>query len=296
MKKIAPFLLLFLFAALPLFASNGDAFRKAALKEARIIGGGGDVMVKSFSSDGGYDRCKYVFMGREYDSIFPSTSGEKGMRNAFREAVSYNLGSGGERLDYVFLKSYSSVSAQNAHMGDIYKLKNLDGKTIASLRVNRVKDGVATFFPYHSKAIYPSLELKKGCDLFIRLTASSALKLNPFKPEFHAEMKKTSWLYPFNPAIEASYHSSGDFSFGLGVWYTLPLSSMNPTSISIVRNGEAFASAYVTALFSSGEASLGGRWSLGYLYHMGTHLSIGFEVGYDQSLSTSLGISLGVNL
>ena len=284
MKRITA-LLLICFMVLPLFSSvviegevSEDLREKLTLCVEKALGDRKELETvisnvreedRALSFTVSYDgKSKEIETEREYL--------DEDMKSLFYYEES--LFEDGERVDYIYNNSFSSVTAGKARKGTNWAVIGTSGKTEALLRTTEVYDGVIVMRPYFLSSPLPGMRVKKINDFSLSLKAFSTLTLKNYGASL--SLSVTSVSYPIIPFIQVAVlrNASGVFSYYalLGINASFYLSSVWP-DIPLIRN-----------LSLSAEASLGGIYS--------TSFSWGAEWAFDCTYTFSRIFSLSLGL
>lgn len=184
----------------------------------------------------------------------------------------------GERLDYIYNNSFSSVTALKARRGSNWAVIGSSGKTEALLRASEVYDEAIVMRPYFLSNPLPGMKIKRINDFSLSLKAFSTLTFLRYGASL--SLSYSSICYPLIPFMQvAAVRSvSGVFSYYalLGVSASFSLSSLWP-DIPVIKN-----------LSIKGEVALGALYS--------TSLSYSAEWGIDCSYTFSRIFSLSLGL
>lgn len=184
----------------------------------------------------------------------------------------------GERLDYIYKNSFSSVTATKARKGSNWVVIGSSGKSEALLRTTEVYEDVIVMRPYFLSSPLPGMKIKRINDSSLSLKAFSTLTFLRYGASL--SLSYSSICYPFIPFIQvaAVRNTSGVFSYYalIGVSASFALSSVWP-DIPVIRN-----------LSFKGEAALGALYS--------TSLSYGAEWGFECTYTFTRVLSLSLGL
>lgn len=284
MKKVVLFLILFI-VAIPLFSSVSyddsvteelrariDSAMAKAIGDRREP----DISVSGLSVDEGILTCSISYDGKTAAFISSLEYLEDEIESLFFYEES--LFEEGERLDYVYKKSYSSTTLLNAGRGENYRLKGFSGKTKALFRVDEVYDDAVLLKPYFlSSSVLPGMKLEKINSLSLSLRMFSTLKVD--KAGLSLSLSSSSLLYPVSSLVEAAVikERSGYSIFLLiGIGGEFNFSSYFPT-VPVLRN-----------------TSLKGEASIGVKYKGNPALSAGASVDLVYTFSRIMSLSLGI--
>lgn len=211
------------------------------------------------------------------------------------------------RLDYQFGISYSSL-IPDAHKGDVYRLVGVDGKTYGAFTVDDTEEGVAIFSPLQRRLSSPGMRMDRSGSNFLSFQYAPVFTVGS-RAAFSLSYHNSAFLYPFNPQLSFDFGYSYDkpyFYGGLGLSYTLHLSALFNSHLSIAEEGSIAFS--VLALWGQydGHESYGAKLSILYQYFITDRLygGMGTEIFKtmckgDESISISqvrLLFRLGVRL
>ncbi len=152
----------------------------------------------------------------------------------------------GERLDYIYFSSFSSVTLLNAKRGQNYRVIGESGKTEALLRVSSVYDNAVVFTPVYLSSPLPGMKIERASDFSLKAGAFSDLSFS--SPGAFISAYYSSLVYPVIPLLEVSAVKAGKTMTAralLGLRCDFHLSSVW-SDIPVVKN-----------LSLGGEASLG---------------------------------------
>ncbi len=152
----------------------------------------------------------------------------------------------GERLDYIYFSSFSSVTLLNAKRGQNYRVIGESGKTEALLRVSSVYDNAVVFTPVYLSSPLPGMKIERVSDFSLKAGAFSDLSFS--SPGAFISAYYSSLVYPVIPLLEVSAVKAGKTMTAralLGLRCDFHLSSVW-SDIPVVKN-----------LSLGGEASLG---------------------------------------
>lgn len=263
-------------AGAPVPASLEAQLRSALEREAGYTAGGNMSahIADAVEAEGGIYILTLEIDGSVY-RIAVDSNDRHSAENVLHELLQYSLEEGeGAVLDYIYGSSYSSTSITGTSNGRVYRLKDDNGRTIASFIGGKNQYGAVALAPFYIKEAYTGLPLEKGIGLKISAAANLI-----FAPDFRAGGKALvsylPLLYPFSPVTGFSYlpdrNGGGVYSGLLGVSYTLSLGSVFPLRFTLVEDGAVSASVYLSAGYDGGFA-WGGGWSVQYEHALSSWL------------------------
>lgn len=277
-----------------------EAFQKILGDELSILWKNEEIEVKIVSIVSpfeGVDILTLALMGREYEIAVNKSNVNASIKSAAQEVLLYALEGEGETLDYIYLSSYSSLSLPKARKGTVYFLMSPEGKILADLSLLRQEEGVSELEPLYVKRAYAGLELEKS--LSIQIRADVGLIFSPsLKASGRINVKKTNWLYPFNPSIGFTYindYYGVNSYFGmLGIEYVLPFASLFTNRFTLIQDGGLIANASVLLGYDDGFA-LGCDIFVAYQHFVSPHFSWNLGVSYSYVVSKALSWSPSVD-
>ena len=115
---------------------------------------------------------------------------------------------GGEQLDYIYSSSFSSVSLIKAKKGDIYSLRNNEGKKEALFVVSSLYDDATVLRALYQKDPKVGMGLKKENNFSFSLNAFSNIKFSDYGAMFN--IYYSTFTFPFVPYFSVIYRSVGE--------------------------------------------------------------------------------------
>lgn len=115
---------------------------------------------------------------------------------------------GGEQLDYIYSSSFSSVSLLKAKKGDIYSLRNNEGKKEALFVVSSLYDDATVLRALYQKNPKVGMRLKKENNFSFSLNAFSNIKFSDYGAMFN--IYYSTFTFPFVPYFSVIYRSVGE--------------------------------------------------------------------------------------
>ena len=115
---------------------------------------------------------------------------------------------GGEQLDYIYSSSFSSVSLIKAKKGDIYSLRNNEGKKEALFVVSSLYDDATVLRALYQKDPKVGMGLKKENNFSFSLNAFSNIKFSDYGAIFN--IYYSTFTFPFVPYFSVIYRSVGE--------------------------------------------------------------------------------------
>ncbi len=286
MKKITVFLSL-VFFILPLSASitirsDIDENLHARLENAVVDAVGDrnfpDIVIEDVVSEGDYVRFTAVVGDRSFSFISPSDMLEEEIASLFFYEES--LFSDGERLDYIYGSSFSSVTLEQAHTGENYRVYGASGKTEALMKVTSIHGEAVVFTPYYSSHPLPGMKIGRISDISLLLKFFSGMKFTSYGLSFAASSSK--YLYPLSPLLEVSLMRSGNAFHALlhaGLSAEFCFSSVWP-DVPVLRN-----------LRLTGSAGAGGRCSQEGDFSLSSMFSLDLTLSVSRFVSVSVGLA-----
>ena len=113
----------------------------------------------------------------------------------------------GERLDYIYRSSFSSVTLTGARLGQNYRVTGESGKTEALLTVSSVYDNAVVFTPVFLSSPLPGMKIERAGDFSLKLGAFSNFSFTSFGASLSAYY--SSLVYPVIPLLEVSVMNAG---------------------------------------------------------------------------------------
>ncbi len=159
------------------------------------------------------------------------------------------LFSEGERLDYIYRSSFSSVTLPGAKRGQNYALRGESGKTEALFTVDRVYEDAVTLKPYFLSSPLPGMKLERINDFSLSLRALSSFTFRSFGSSL--SLYYSTFCYPVTPFVSIAVIRDGKMAYHIdaGLSASFSLSSVWP-AVPVVKN-----------LSVEGEFGLGAEYS-----------------------------------
>ena len=182
----------------------------------------------------------------------------------------------GPVLDYLYGSSYSSLSLEDAHEGQVYDLVSpYSGSPVARFIVSDVEDdGLVELDPLYIGRVHAGLELCRKPAWSVG-AAFSQIFFPSYQMFVTARVKNTAVLYPFNPSIGFEYGVGDDgtrYYLALaGIEYVLYLGGLLESSFTLIQDGRLYAGADILLGWGDGFC-WGASWRLGYQHALSRHL------------------------
>lgn len=293
-KKLL-YLLVLLILALPLFSSvtfSPEVDEETALYVTSLldkaVGDRGDVeiVVSDYREEEGAIRCTFSFFDKTVDFVSSKEYLEDDIDSLFY--YEEGLFEEGERLDYIYRDTFSSVSLLNAKRGQNYVVRSASGKIKALLEVDRVYDSAVLLQPRFLSSPLPGMKMEKINDFSISLKGFTNKTFRSYGVSL--SLSYSSLCYPLIPFVEAAYiRGTSNTFYGLaGLSGFFSLGSVWPDA-AVIRNigitGEfALGAQYASSL------KLSGKYGISLSYTFGRYLSIALSLlNYGGSNYYSLG-------
>ncbi len=276
MKKFLCFLIL-LIALIPLFSSVvfssdiPDDVQKRL--EKAIVEAVGDreeteVTADSYSSSDDVLSFTLSYSGKSVNVTTPSEYLESEIKAVF--FYDETLFCEGERLDYIYRSSFSSVTLDGARRGQNYALRGNSGKTEALFIVDRVYEDAVTLKPYFLSSPLPGMKLERINDFSLSLRALSSFRFTGFGGSL--SLYYSTFCYPVTPFVSIAVIMDGKTAYHIdaGLSASFSLSSVWP-AVPVVKNlsieGEfALGAAYNGSFGLSSEYGLALRWTFSRVF------------------------------
>ena len=215
------------------------------------------------------------------------------LKKALDDFFKYNYFTAtGDKLDYIYSSTYLSNELENVHLGDIYS-PCANGKTIGTLVVSEIKEDYNVLSAMYIKNKYAGLKLEKRLGLNLNLDAyySTAMQMG-----LRFKIKKSNWLYPFNPVASVRLHTNlrkVDCFLGLGLEYSLPLSIFANDSFTLLEDALLGAS---VILEINDKAEFASFYDISYQYYFTPSSSVILSYKADNKLTYYLSLGYGLLL
>lgn len=191
----------------------------------------------------------------------------------------------GQRLDYIHLNTYSSVSIPDADTGEVFDLISpWTGKRIATFTVESVEpgSGAAILGPLKIGEAHAGLELRKTSPWFVSFAFNQVFS-PAWSPSAEVRVRNSDWLHPFNPSLgfEAGLARGATFyAVGLaGIEYSTPVGSFVDSKFTLIEDSSLYAGLDVALGWAEGFA-WGGAWRVGWRHWAASRFSWGIALDY----------------
>ncbi len=235
-----------------------------------------DITISDANVDNKILSCSISYDGKSVAFVSPLEYLEEEIDSLFFYEES--LFESGERLDYVYKKSFSSITLENAKRGDNYRLIGHSGRTEGLFQVDEIYSEAVLLKPYFlSSSVLPGMRLDKINDFSVYLRFFSTLKFNKVGVSF--SFSSSSILYPLSPFIGGAIikDSSSQAIFMLiGISGRFNFSTYFP-QVPVIKN-----------LALRGEASIGGRYNSNFA--LSAEASLELVYTFSRVMSISLGV------
>lgn len=181
----------------------------------------------------------------------------------------------GERLDYIYQKTFSSISLKNAKRGSLYSLVGSDKKAEALFYVHSIHDGAVLLRPVYLKEPKVGMSLKKESNIFYSFRLFSNLKFNDYGILLAAN--SAIFSYPLISSLGVVINpSSSNYLPYISFKGEFFLSSINP-NLAFIRN-----------------IRVGGEFGLAFSFKNSFRLLGIYSLFLTTSLSESISIEIGL--
>ncbi|MGN1190991.1 MAG: hypothetical protein ACI4SL_11430 [Candidatus Ornithospirochaeta sp.] len=250
-----------------------------------------DIIFDSFSLENDLVSFSISVDGERSDTTVPLTFMEKEIRNML--FYSQPLFSESEnRLDYVSILSYSTVSSPDLRKGSVVFVKDEKDSTrgvfVASSKHNEAFELDALYL----SSVLPGMKLEKGRG--IEFDTSYSISLTTLAMSLETGVSFYTPIYPllpyFSVGVDLNSLQNG-FFLGVGGRTMFCLSSLWG-DIPIVRNITVDGKVELLLRFGD-EINLGGRWNMSGVWRPLSWLNLSLGYTYDSYLGNMISLSLG---
>lgn len=182
----------------------------------------------------------------------------------------------GERLDYIYNNTFSSITALKAGRGSNWAVIGFSGKTEALVMATEVYDDAIVMRPYYLSNPLPGMKMKRINDFSLSLRTFSTLTFLRYGASL--SLSYSTICYPLIPFIQvaAVRNAGGVFSYYalLGASASFSFSSVWPEK-RVIRNMSIKGEVALGALYST-SLTYGVEWGLDVTYTFSRIFSLSF--------------------